>query len=87
MPGMSLSVCMCLNWRPSSPAAADVGVAMLGDTCRFVLWVFLKGWTDVGRGRGRGRGGFVLWIERCSAGSSGLWERGGKKGFGGGGLL
>lgn len=30
MPGMSLSVCMCLNCRPSSPAAADVGVAMVG---------------------------------------------------------
>ena len=31
MPGMSLSFCICLSWRASSPAAADF--AMLGRSC------------------------------------------------------
>jgi len=36
MPGMSLSLCICLSWRPKSPEAAELAmleISSLGSKC------------------------------------------------------
>jgi len=85
MPGMSLSVCICLNCRPSSPAAADVRVAMVPNVCGGVsVSVRTRAVRDIFRGmRGGSGAGFerlwrlweMWWWVEVVGWAEAVWER------------